>query len=156
MLPVIVYLAWSTNSKSCACQIKSLVYRTRTSFSASWMVLLSTVILNVFFGIQCISWSILSVLCCSLRVAYIFIACDRRKSRKKIYTNPNMRWRLVYVLKTDIYPPCIVREKIAACVETTALLKTALNAVIAWRLPQIVCYTCQSPENKGEWTCSVV
>ena len=49
MLPVIVYLAWSTNSKSCACQIKILVYRTRTPFSASWMVLLSTVTLTVFF-----------------------------------------------------------------------------------------------------------
>ena len=30
-----------------------------------------------------------------------------------------------------------MREEIAACVETAALLKTALNAVIAWRLPQL-------------------
>ena len=48
-----------------------------------------------------------------------------------------MRLRLVYVLKTDIYPPDIVREDIAACVKTATLLKTALNAVIAWRLPQL-------------------
>ena len=55
----------------------------------------------------------------------------------------------MYVLKTDIYPPYIVCEEIVACMETAALLKTALNAVIAWILPQL-CVTCQSPENKGE------
>ena len=40
----------------------------------------------LYSHIKCISWSILSVLCFSLRVAYFLcIACDRRESRKKIH-----------------------------------------------------------------------